>query len=200
MLLARWFPLRKLNQKRADCQVRIGQINLPRIADCKACDSPCCNLAADEYFSPVDFWLRKYVDGDECDYSRRLIRKPGYYARMRVKHIASVAMAIPKRLFQRLAHGQRPIAEPLEPLTPREGPGCQFHSRNGCALSNRDRPIKCLMYACTRMRRALTRSAKSRYEKEIGELYQISVATFRILRKEVDRPLWLGSALLKFVP
>ena len=78
--------LRRLNERRADCQARIGQLNLSDTADCEACKGLCCVRPEGEYFSPLDYWLRKYADGQGCRYSHDAIEEPGEYARL-AQHI-----------------------------------------------------------------------------------------------------------------
>lgn len=190
----------ELNEKRADCQSRIGQLNLSGVTDCQACGGRCCDSPSDEYFSPVDYWLRKYVDGHQCTYSPRAIRKPACYAMQRLKHIARETRNIAAQIFRRRPNKRFPIAAVRYLRAAKQRPGCQFLDQNGCTLPYSDRPIRCVIYACPRMKRGLTPPVRSQYAREIGELYRISIATFHILRNEADRPNRWSSALLRLMP
>jgi len=190
----------ELDKNRADCQSRIGELKLSSVADCQSCKGRCCDRPSDEYFSAVDFWLGKYVDGRECVYSSEATRKPGYYVRQRLQHIVHEARNKAGRVFRRSRRNAFPIAAIRYQRATRRSPGCQFLGENGCTLSYAERPIRCVIYACPRMQRGLQQPVKTQYMREIGELYRISNSTFQILRAEKGRPKWWVSVLLKVVP
>lgn len=192
--------LRSLNEKRALCQSRIGQLNLSGLADCRACQGRCCDSPSDEYFSPIDYWLRKYVDSHECFYSPRMIETPGYYVRRRLELFARVLGSIPARILGRSSKKGFPVAAIRYQRSAKLRSGCQFLDQSGCSLPYADRPIRCVIYACPRMKRGLKQPARSQYSREIDELYHISIATFRILRGEEGRSGFWSGALLSLVP
>lgn len=178
--------LKRLYKKMIVYKIKIGKLNLQLFADCKNCNTGCCNELSDRYFTPIDFWLSKYGSCNEYDYADRQIKKFHDYFKIRFASLWRCADSLVK--FNKPA-----------PLNIPSGKCCHL-GKNGCSLPHHERPIKCLIYACPRLKKSLSYATRLAYKEAIKDLYVISLQTFNVLKAEAGLPSYYGYVTLYFTP
>ncbi|MBJ6799463.1 hypothetical protein [Geomonas propionica] len=174
--------LEKLNRDRVACQLGIAALDLPSYARCDRCQGACCRESAENYFTAIDYWLRRHTDSRVSGYAGQAAPPLAAYLCMRLG--AAWRRFEPERTIVPAA---RPPAAHCAHLGPR-----------GCLLPHAERPLKCLIYACSGLKGSLDEQARSRYVAAIHELQQVSIGTFNVLKREAGLPPHYGLASLFF--
>ncbi len=159
--------IKQLNERRVNIQKMIGRYNLSLSSVCEECDGKCCKDSIEYYFTAIDYWLRKFTSNPIINFSLSLT-KPWFHSIIRI--IKNLSLRILR-------------------IYPREkDPGlkkdCDCLGNHGCKLSFADRPIKCLVWTCYKLKQAMGEQTKIEYGRLINELYFVSCDTFDILKKE----------------
>jgi Fe-S-cluster containining protein len=171
--------LRQLEKERVAYQNKIGSLNLQLCAECESCQDVCCDKTPDRYFTPIDYWLAKYSEGN------------------------TQSFASPKPFLLRyyLADRFSDLLEKFSPDREAEAPQrCSHLGENGCDLSYSERPIKCVIYACARMKNSLDARTTAAYTEAIRGLHDISMKTFDLAKGEAGRPAHYGCVKLARLP
>ncbi|GFO62923.1 hypothetical protein M1B72_19010 [Geomonas paludis] len=174
--------LERLNRDRVASHLAIAALELPSYARCDRCQGACCREPADNYFTAIDYWLRRHTDS----------RVVGYAVRPPVPLAGYLTMRL-GAAWHRLQPGR-----PGVPAAKPSGDRCVHLGPRGCLLPHVERPLKCLIYACDGLKRSLDEQARSRYVAAIKELQKISIGTFEVLKQEAGRPAHYGVASLFF--
>jgi Fe-S-cluster containining protein len=139
----------------------------------------CCDKTSDRYFTPIDYWLAKYSEGKTQSFDSPKPFLFRYYLADRFRD-----------LLERLSSEK-------ETETPQR---CSYLGENGCELSYSARPIKCVIYACARMKDSLDSSTTAAYSEAIRGLHDISMRTFDLAKGEAGRPTHYGCVKLARLP
>ncbi|WP_224984621.1 hypothetical protein [Geomonas agri] len=174
--------LEQLNRDRVATQLAIASLNLPSYARCDRCQGGCCREPAENYFTAIDYWLRRHTGCSVTGYASQPAPPLAEYLRMRLG--AACRRLEPGHPSERTA---RPPAARCAHLGPR-----------GCLLPHVERPLKCLIYACEGLKSSLDEQARNRYIAAIKELQQVSIGTFNVLKQEAGRPPHYGLASIFF--
>lgn len=169
----------QLNDRRIACQAGIAELNLPHFAGCGACNGACCREPTDHYYTAIDFWLRRYTPS-RVDRFRAVRPLPLHqYYSARLSSALKALTGVP-RPAAAAAHGAQSC--------------CDHLSERGCRLPHEERPVRCLIYACTGMKRSLDPKTRLSYIEAVKDLQAISLETFAILKKEAGLPRHYGRA------
>lgn len=170
-----------LNKYRIDAQIKIGELDLPSLVKCAECKPKCCNNNADKYFSAIDYCLVRTTSKKELNYSVSTISPWYYYALKRFKKL------IPSSINNKTKATSK-------------SRGCKYLGKYGCKLDHSDRPIKCLVATCSKLRKSLDNTTRIEYIKLIDQLFIISLKVFDILKKEAGLPGRYGRLSLALTP
>lgn len=180
--------LAELNEQKERCHARIGELNLPSLAACESCSKGCCNNSSPYYFTPIDFWLSKYGSSSDAPDFGRVAPEPLHrYFHARVKSMS-------RRLVPQgsLDHPPEPGAEQPEK--------CRYLGEDGCHLPHEERPIKCVLYACPRLKESMDEATRAAYREAIGDLLDISLKAFNVMKAEAGLPPHYGLASIFLTP
>ncbi len=178
--------LRQLNRDRIACQIKIGNLNLSSFAQCDICNGKCCDKSSDYYFTPIDFWLTKYSSFDVQSYLDDSKKPLQFYFKNRFKPLWVRVNPLVK------------IENHVKINVPKKG--CSHLGDDGCKLPYFNRPIKCVIYACPRLKQSMSDVTRVAYIKAIKDLYSISVETFNVIKAEAGFPSYYGRMSLILTP
>lgn len=167
-----------LNLKRIELQKMIGEITILNYSICNKCTGKCCRGQAKYFFTALDFWLRKFSSNPVSDFGHVAYRPWYFYLNRRFQQVVS-----------RITPGEKD-----------QRGFCQYLRKNGCKLNVDDRPIKCLVATCQKIRQAMDASAKSKYGSLIYELFLVSLSTFDVLKNEAKVPSSFGRLSVLLTP
>lgn len=167
--------LTQLCRDKVRCQARIGALQLPLLAECHNCRQGCCNNSSEYYFTPIDFWLARHGSSNVHPFGLHPAKPLHHFLKMRLKSLA------PRRAI--FWSGG---------TTGGTGSPCRHLGEGGCMLPHAERPIKCHMYACSRLKRSMDQETRDAYKETVRELFGISVRTFNILKAEAKLPSHYG--------
>lgn len=167
-----------LNRKRIDLQKEVGEITQLHSSICEKCMGVCCRGHGKYFFTAVDFWLRKFSSNPVSDIGHIADRQWYFYLNRRFQQVVS-----------RINLGEKDQRD-----------FCQYLGENGCKLNVDDKPIKCIVATCKKIRQAMDAPAKSEYAKLIYELYLVALGTFDILKNEARVPASFGRVSLLLTP
>ncbi|QWV93981.1 hypothetical protein KP004_01960 [Geomonas oryzisoli] len=173
--------LERLNRDRVACQLAIAALELPTFARCDRCQGACCREPAERYYTAIDYWLRRDTGCKIAAYAGQPAPPLAGYLRTRLA-------AAWRRLDPH--HGA--------PAAPAPADRCAHLGSRGCLLPHGERPLKCLIYACSGLKRSLRGDTRTRYIATIKQLQHISIATFNVLKQEAGLPPHYGLASLIF--
>lgn len=157
-----------LNTSRIEIQNMIEHLGLPSLSVCDKCNGGCCQGSIGHYFTSLDFWLRKHSADKIVKPNLSEPKEWYYYIHKRLKQLTS-------RIF--------PSRKVSASKT-----GCYYLGPDGCKLKYADRPIKCVVSTCPRLRAAMDKQTRIKYSKLIKELFLLSCNAFDILKKEAGLP------------
>lgn len=176
--------LRLFDKDRIACQNKIGELDLPSYARCDVCAGECCDKSSEQYFSPIDFWLAKYTSDHAPNYAEQPVKPLHHYFKARVA-------SLPRRLYPSVKiKNEPPLDMPMEK--------CFHLGERGCKLPHVERPIKCLIYTCPRLKKSMDHGTRLAYREAIKTLYLISLKTFNVLKVEAGLPRYYGIASIFF--
>lgn len=171
----------RLNRKRECIQREIGELNLNSLLTCADCKGKCCQDNTEDYFTAIDFLMKKSISGKVIGYSGDPEKNLYYYLRIRLK-----------QLFGVTSHSSTSLGKS----------GCSYLSKTGCTLDNHERPIKCIVATCKELRIALHRHPRmrERYIHLIEQLFFTSLMVLEIQKRESGLPKRYGRLSLAFTP
>ncbi|MBU5614220.1 hypothetical protein [Geomonas azotofigens] len=172
--------LDRLNRDRIACQGRIVALNLPGFARCFDCRGACCREPSERYFTAIDYWLRRHTPHEVRDFATRSAPPLHRYYGARLASAWRLATARPSPPAPASATDSR----------------CGHLGERGCLLPAEQRPLKCLFYACSGMRKALDEPTRRAYIEGVKDLQRISILTFDVLKLEAGVPSHYGAASL----
>lgn len=155
-----------LNRKRRKFHEELGELNKSIQNVCATCGVSC--MGTYDHYSATDFWLRKYSSKPVKNYCNETVLP--WYIKL-IRHRLEWA--------------------PFEaPDTPRKG--CEHLGSLGCKVHLSERPVKCLLFYCRKLRNVMPHGIKRKYAKLNTEYYKVCRSCFRILKKEAGLPLLYG--------
>jgi hypothetical protein len=174
-----------LNRRRIDVQKNMGELNSRLSHVCRECndiDTGCCKDAVEYYFTAIDFWLRRESSNPIAEYALLPPHSCIYFVRRRVSQIKTKVKK--DRDTTKTDNGER----------------CIHLTASGCKLHIHDRPVKCLISTCPKLRRAMDPHTKREYRRSIMEMYHLSLELFDLMKKEACVPRSYGRTALFFTP
>jgi hypothetical protein len=175
------FPVRRFHRlaiRRQDAKSKMDQLNTRRrqiqrqivelygnVDVCKTCRGYCCR-GNYNHFTVFDYLIRMHSDNPIHDYGTDLGTMWPVY-RIVWRRIAGFLRGIDEYDQKRLAHQS-------------EGTRCPDSTDSGCRLPPEDRPIRCVVWTCSALRKQLNDDDFARIGRLIGELCSMSDEAIRV--------------------
>jgi len=167
-----------LNKHRIIIQKEIGELTSLLLPVCEECRSKCCRGNIDDYYSSIDYWLRKY--------SFNTILKNNISSLTPWYHCIVIRL---KQLARKYIDSNEKARFDIN---------CIYLKNNGCELEFSNRPIECSVATCDKLRRAMNKQIKIEYIKFIKKLYSICYEVFDIIKVEAGLPRRHGRLSITF--
>jgi hypothetical protein len=157
-----------LDKRRRNLQKRIGELNQSFTAIHAKCDGSCCREKTEYYFTGADFWLRKFSLNTIESFGVTSARPWQFFIKKRFRRVMHRSDYMDRRKMEQRKNVEK----------------CNFLGQKGCTLDAENRPIKCIIATCSKLRQAMDKRTKTEYKNLISELYNVSLSTLQILKKE----------------
>lgn len=163
-----------LNKRRTDAQRIIAELNSSLSSVCADCKGECCRGSYD-HFTYIDYWLRRYSESP--------LQTCGTEGFVPFRQSLLKRFGLHDQSNDKIGRN-----------------GCTFLHDGGCRLAVTDRPIRCVAFTCSRLRRAMDTQKHVMYGRLIRDLFLTSVCAFNILKEEADFPTRYGYLSLLVTP
>jgi hypothetical protein len=131
--------MRHLNNRRQRLQQEIVELS-EHVSICRTCAGLCCQ-GKYNHFTVVDYLVRTFSDNPVADYGDNLQKRP------------SVCLSAFRKI-DRSIRGKGDFDEKRH-ASPYPRGGCPDLTHTGCRFKPEDRPIRCVLWTCSALRREL---------------------------------------------